>query len=167
MKIKKICGLYEIQEEDFKNPIVSILDPNPQYLGLGAENLRLIDKLNSNIHRMYFHDICSNYYYQYMQSLLEHGITILSPQMLDDVLEFARDKEDMIIHCHAGISRSTAIGYGILLQDGMEPIDAAKYIHNIRPQAIPNTHILGLISDKLGISYSKMYQSYLKVFHNA
>ncbi len=56
--------------------------------------------------------------------------------------------DKLLVHCHSGISRSTAVASGILCQHGLTPHEAIKYVLSIRSQAVPNQHILSLF-DKL------------------
>ena len=52
-----------------------------------------------------------------------------------------------MVHCHAGISRSTAVAIGVLCQHGLNPSEATQQVLAIRPQAFPNQYILQLFDD--------------------
>lgn len=89
-----------------------------------------------------FHDVeeLSGYYYAPM------------PYDINEILEFSHDFVDddkILFHCHAGVSRSTATALGVLVQHGMKPNDAFKYVLNIRPQMNPNKRILRLFDSAL------------------
>ncbi len=56
-----------------------------------------------------------------------------------------------LVHCQAGISRSTAVACGILCQHGFSPSEAVQYVRSIRPQAKPNQHVLKLFDEILGL----------------
>jgi predicted protein tyrosine phosphatase len=44
----------------------------------------------------------------------------------------------LLIHCQAGISRSTAMAIAIAVYKGLTPENAIKYVYSIRPQMQPN-----------------------------
>lgn len=46
--------------------------------------------------------------------------------------------ERLLVHCHAGKSRSPAMAIGILVQAGMSPADAFEDVRAARPELIPN-----------------------------
>lgn len=47
--------------------------------------------------------------------------------------------DGMLIHCHAGISRSTAAGIIVLCTLDTNPVKAIECIESIRPQLFPNS----------------------------
>lgn len=55
----------------------------------------------------------------------------------------------ILVHCAAGISRSTAIGLLILLLDGYSIEESIKILFKIRPVARPNPLIVSIIDDML------------------
>lgn len=55
-----------------------------------------------------------------------------------------------IIHCHAGISRSPAIGYAVLRGRGKNKDDAMREIMKISPHADPNQRIVRLTDEIFG-----------------
>lgn len=44
----------------------------------------------------------------------------------------------LLVHCHAGKSRSPAMALGILVQAGMSPTEAFLCVRALRPELIPN-----------------------------
>jgi len=54
----------------------------------------------------------------------------------------------LVIHCVAGISRSTAVAYGLLCNT-MAPEEAMARVFEIRPQASPNTILTRLWDQEL------------------
>ena len=71
------------------------------------------------------------------------------------VLEFSKDLDDdasLVIHCLAGISRSTAIALAILVQKhGVHKIkECVDSLLDIRPQAYPNPIIIKYADKLLG-----------------
>jgi predicted protein tyrosine phosphatase len=67
-----------------------------------------------------------------------------SPKYEDIAMLFsiADGKENVLVHCEGGISRSTAVGLGLLVSDGMSVEDAVKEIHRQSPNMAPNKLIL-------------------------
>jgi predicted protein tyrosine phosphatase len=64
----------------------------------------------------------------------------------------------LLVHCHAGKSRSPAMAIGILVQGGLRPLAAFEEVRRIRPELIPNRliirhvdHLLGLGGELAGI----------------
>lgn len=69
-----------------------------------------------------------------------------------EVLRFTQDiKEDdkVLVHCHAGVSRSTAMAIGILIQHGMTAQEAVDYVFEIRECAWPNGLIIEILDKEL------------------
>ncbi|OYQ32556.1 hypothetical protein CHU95_17390 [Niveispirillum lacus] len=80
-------------------------------------------------------------------------------QHLDNVLAFgrhlsatARSGDHLLVHCHMGISRSTA-AMALILAQARPDLDAARTLAEvvrIRPQAWPNMRMLEIGGDMLG-----------------
>ena len=88
---------------------------------------------------------------------IEPGPGVVLPQKsdVDAILAFGRDAGDvrhLLIHCHAGISRSTAAMLMILAQaHPHEPEDAiVERLLAIRPQAWPNSRMIAFADELLG-----------------
>jgi predicted protein tyrosine phosphatase len=136
-----ICGVPEL-EALLKRPfshIVSIWDPEWIDRG-GIENqLRKRLSVETRLHLAYFHDI----------RVEEYGRRAPAEDDLRRILAFVEDLEpdaEILIHCWAGISRSTAVAYAILCQatgPGHEAI-CMESIFSVRPQAFPNVLIIEL-----------------------
>jgi predicted protein tyrosine phosphatase len=72
-----------------------------------------------------------------------------APKMKDiqNVLAFTErftDEDKVLIHCHGGISRSTAVSILVLIQHGMVIPEAVDKVLDIRPVAWPNALIIRL-----------------------
>lgn len=77
-----------------------------------------------------------------------------SIEHVDAVLGFTNglgETDRLIVHCHQGLSRSTAMAIGICVQHGMDPISAYRHVERIRPVLLPNTLIIALIDDRFGL----------------
>ena len=77
---------------------------------------------------------------------------VMSPDQAADIWRFvdSTGEEPLLIHCFAGLSRSTAVAAAIiarsLLQSGVQKADLGREIANrllqIRPPAYPNGHVV-------------------------
>ena len=137
-----ICGLEELDAHSAVgvSHILSILDPEwPEPAAFRAFDPHLRTTL-------YFHDA------------IEPGPNIVLPEKADveAILAFGRDVgqdlRHLLIHCHAGISRSTAAMAMILAQAFPQESEGAivERLFAIRPQAWPNSRMIGFADDLLG-----------------
>jgi predicted protein tyrosine phosphatase len=72
-----------------------------------------------------------------------------------DIINFVRgwDKEaPMLIHCYAGVSRSTAAAYiaMLVLKPELNEMQLASELRKLSPTATPNPHIIALADGILG-----------------
>lgn len=49
------------------------------------------------------------------------------------MIEWGADKDDLLVHCHAGMSRSTATAWGISIARGVDPEDAFISLRDAQP----------------------------------
>src|ERR1700677_2369983 len=137
-----ICGLEELDLHGARGVthVLSILDPDwvePPAFQAFAPHARVT---------LYFHDA------------IEPGPGIILPEVADveAILGFGRDLGDdlghLLIHCHAGISRSTAAMAMILAQAFPQLSEGAivERLFAIRPQAWPNSRMIGFADELLG-----------------
>jgi predicted protein tyrosine phosphatase len=130
-----ICGLEELDLHGARGVthVLSILDPDwlePPAFQAFAPHARVT---------LYFHDA------------IEPGPGIVLPEVgdVESVLAFGRDLGDdlghLLIHCHAGISRSTAAMTMILAQAFPHESEDSivEKLEAIRPQAWPNSRMIG------------------------
>ncbi len=83
------------------------------------------------------------------------GFKLASEQQVQQLIDFvhAWDRETpMVVHCWAGVSRSTASAYiaACCLRPDMSEIDLAKALREASPRATPNSHLIALADDLLG-----------------
>lgn len=83
------------------------------------------------------------------------GLTPPSPEHVERLLAFGRawDRHDpMIVHCWAGVSRSTAAGYILshALTPGSDAADLARLLRQRAPWATPNARMVGFADTILG-----------------
>ena len=69
---------------------------------------------------------------------------------IEAALRFAQDRAKLLVHCHAGVSRSTAVALAILTDRSGDPDRALISLIEMRPIAVPNRHIVSLADDILG-----------------
>ena len=119
----KITGLYEAglwANKPWPTHIISIINPNVQ-LPFSCENHLILE----------FHDVESHI----------DGHTLPGMRHIEQILEFSKsfvDGDRILIHCHQGVSRSTAAALGILIQHGFDIDSAYIYIESIRDVLLPN-----------------------------
>src|SRR5580704_3335914 len=137
-----ICGLDELADHNARgvSHVLSILDPGwpePEAFWAFDPHMRTT---------LHFHDAIEP----------APGIILPRREDVEAILNFGRDVGDdlrhLLIHCHAGISRSTAAMTMILAQAfPNESEDAiADRLVNIRPQAWPNSRMIGFADEVLG-----------------
>ena len=129
-----VCGLAELETECEANPthVVSILDPGtpePEVLAHFPDRARLR-----------FHDV-SRETAGYVAAQREH---------IEALLGFSQamalcPSPHLLVHCHAGISRSTAAAVALLVQrrPGAER-EAFQWVSRARPVAWPNARMIAL-----------------------
>ena len=144
-----VCGLEELDRHSARavTHVLSILDPDwPD-----PEAFLAYDPHHRTILR--FHDA------------VEPGPGVVLPQVghVEAILGFGRalahgaeERQDgeghLLIHCHAGISRSTAAMAMILAQAHPDEDEEriVRRLQEIRPQAWPNSIMIGFADDLLG-----------------
>ncbi len=136
-----ICGLAELDGHGASDVthVLSILDPGtPEPTAFSAYDPHVRATLR-------FHDA------------IAPGPGVLMPEMSDveTILGFARDAGDirhLLIHCHMGVSRSTAAMLMVLAQALPEAGEDAlvQRLLAIRPQAWPNLRMTEFADERLG-----------------
>ena len=129
-----ICGLEELPGNcaNGVSHVLSILDPEwpvPEAFGAFGEHAKL---------ELRFHDVIE-----------EHGGEVIAPrpEHVDELLSFGRrlqTDEHLLVHCHAGVSRSTASMALILAQARPDVPGAVIFgkVLSLRPRAWPNLRIV-------------------------
>jgi predicted protein tyrosine phosphatase len=78
-----------------------------------------------------------------------------TPADIEQLLAFAPSPRDgLLIHCHAGVSRSTATALGLLAAWGVDPAEAYTALHDAHPPGrlfAPNPLVLTLFDNALGL----------------
>jgi predicted protein tyrosine phosphatase len=141
-----VCGIEELDGhcEAGVSHVLSILDPDwpvPEAFGTYGEHARL---------ELRFHDVIER----------QSPLTILpQPEHVTEILAFGRHLASepvahahLLVHCHAGVSRSTA-SMALILAQARPDLPAERIfgeVTRIRPQAWPNLRIIRMGDDQLG-----------------
>jgi predicted protein tyrosine phosphatase len=138
-----ICGLRELPDACTAEVthLLSILDPDhpePDDLGPAPGRERLT---------LRFHDVI----------VPSPGFVTPEPTHVETLLAFGRklsadDTAHLLVHCHAGVSRSTAAMTALLAQahpDAAEA-DILEHVRSIRAQAWPNSLMIAFADRQLG-----------------
>lgn len=84
------------------------------------------------------------------------GMTPPAAEHVESLLGFVQDRWDrsspLLIHCFAGISRSTAAAYitAMALNPDLDEMDHALVLRRAAPSATPNIRLVGFADDILG-----------------
>ncbi len=141
-----ICGIDELtlHAASGTTHVLSILDPEtpePEAFGRFNEHARL---------ELRFHDV--------IEATIP-GLDPPQPHHIEALLGFGRDMmrdagpaANLLVHCHMGISRSTAAAVLILsaAQPDRPPADIMADIAGIRPKAWPNLRMIEIGDRMLG-----------------
>jgi predicted protein tyrosine phosphatase len=141
-----ICGIDELPAHEARRVthVLSVLDPD-------HPEIEAFQKFGQH-HRttLRFHDIIGPQENRILPAP-EHMSEIL--RFGSDLLETGRDREDghLLIHCHMGISRSTAAMVALLAQVHADEDEDRLFerLRQIRPQAWPNSLMIGYADDHL------------------
>jgi predicted protein tyrosine phosphatase len=140
-----VCGIAELDGhcETGASHVLSILDPDhpvPEAFGTFGEHEKL---------ELRFHDIIEEM----------PGQILPQPAHVDAILALGKDIEadtagarHLLVHCHAGISRSTAAMVLVLAQalPAVPAEDILHMVHGIREKAWPNLRIIEIGDGRLG-----------------
>ncbi|GEO15035.1 tyrosine phosphatase family protein [Microvirga aerophila] len=141
-----ICGISELPDQGARSVthVLSILDPDHP----DPEAFQAYDPHHRTVLR--FHDI--------IEPL--PGMILPEPEHVRAVLQFGEDvaqnpsskaEGHLLVHCHMGVSRSTAAMATLMLQSEPEESEdrIMERLAEIRPQAWPNSLMIGFADDLL------------------
>ncbi len=138
-----ICGIDELPSHSARSVthVLSVLDPEwPELDAFGTYGEHERTTLR-------FHDIIDP----------EPGRMMPEPAHMEAVLAFGRSlaatgQGHLLVHCHAGVSRSTASMLAMLAQDAPSEDEDTLFarLRSIRPQAWPNSVMVGHADELLG-----------------
>lgn len=142
-----ICGIDELPDHGPRavTHVLSLLDPDwPELTGFKSYGTYRRTTLR-------FHDVIDP----------GPGLTLPTSDHVGEILNFGNElaaeaggavARHLLVHCHAGISRSTAAMVSLLAQiNPREPEDRLfERVRQIRPQAWPNSLMIGYADEILG-----------------
>ncbi|MBA1157817.1 tyrosine phosphatase family protein [Microvirga mediterraneensis] len=141
-----ICGIAELPDQRDRSVthVLSILDPNHP----DPEAFEAYDRHRRTILR--FHDIINPI----------PGMILPTPQDVEAILRFGDDVAEeeggrveghLLVHCHMGISRSTAAMLTLMAQANPDESEDRLFerLAEIRPQAWPNSLMVDFADDLL------------------
>lgn len=134
----KICDLRSAPDliVYWATKTISLLDPGVELHGFRDTDHHII---------RHFHDI----------DVASPGMIAPSQEVFDEIIRFSNQFEPhdkVLIHCHAGISRSTAIAIAVLIDRGVQCIDAFDIIRKTRSCLWPNAMITQMTDDHFMLS---------------
>jgi predicted protein tyrosine phosphatase len=146
LTLHTVCGLEELSghSRGGVSHVLSLLDPGtpePEAFGAYGEHRRTT---------LHFHDCLG-------PGTDKHGVTLIPPEPTDvaAILAFGRDLDGaahVLVHCHYGLSRSTAALLMLFAQG--EPETAAEVLverlHDLREPAWPNARMTAFADAQLG-----------------
>ena len=159
-----ICGIQELDDLiDEVDGVISIM--NPGYTIYAPQSITLKEDENRySVLRFEFDDV--------WQECYKPGMEMVTPEIIDSAINFAHDFVEsfsndfsLLIHCHEGISRSSAIAIAIYTSLYKDPFNAVKRVHHQRPQADPNIEVIRQADDLLNMN-GKLYDAVEEIFYH-
>ena len=145
-----ICGVKEVDDLiDEADGVISIM--NPGYTIYAPQSIALKESENRySVLRFEFDDTWRECY--------QLGMEMVTTEIIDSAINFAHDfvasfgdDSSLLIHCHEGISRSSAIAIAIYAGLYGDVQDAVTTVCHQRPQAIPNIEVIRQTDDLLNM----------------
>lgn len=148
-----VCPLSRVQEQvrtHRPSRVVSLLDPGTHWPDVGQ------DGINAHL-RIGVHDIAEP----------QAGCTDPQAHHMHEILDFLRPWDQaapLLIHCYAGISRSTATAFiaACLHNPDVDEAVLARALRSASPSASPNRRIVALADAALG-RQGRMSQAILSI----
>lgn len=117
----------------------------------------------ASVHQERFHDI----------NRPEEGRILCTINEVDAIRKYARAHhgEPLLIHCHAGISRSTAIAFLIVLDALKDKVvnpaeEAMRYVYQKRPIMVPNRHIIDVGIPAITLSDTESMRYFRELYNS-
>lgn len=165
-KIDNAHAAYELMKEGWPTKIVSLIGPDI--------NFELPHQGDHHLMKV-FHDFEGPVDAETLKGtvwdLKGHLPILPTRDVIEEVLDFCeglRDSDRLLIHCHAGRSRSAAMLIGILYNNYMTAEEAVAAVAAVRPTMIPNRLMIALIDEictieeepLLSLAVKKYWDSY-------
>lgn len=130
----KISGIFEAgrwADNGWPTHIISMVDPGVAIQFSADNHLKL-----------HLHDA---------ESQLRSDWILPNESHVESILDFTKDLKDsdrLLVHCHQGLSRSTAAAIGVMLQHGMDYQQAYEHVESVRDILLPNGLIIQILDNK-------------------
>ena len=136
-----VCSLAKLEETVAKSGAERVLS----LLAAGTEVMRPASIARENHLHLVMHDI----------AVAQDGMTMPGEDHVRNLLAFARKwdrTKPMVVHCYAGISRSTASAYIIAaaLAPKRDEAELAQTLRTLSPSATPNPRLIAVADALLG-----------------
>ncbi|ESW79525.1 protein tyrosine/serine phosphatase [Mesorhizobium sp. LSJC285A00] len=144
-----ICSLAKLEETVAKSGAERVLS----LLAAGTEVTRPASISRENHLHLVMHDI----------AVAQDGMTMPGEDHVRSLLDFARKwdrAKPMVVHCYAGISRSTASAYIIAaaLAPKRDEVELAQTLRKLSPSATPNPRLIA-VADALLSRQGRMIEA--------
>ncbi|MER8761452.1 MULTISPECIES: tyrosine phosphatase family protein [unclassified Mesorhizobium] len=130
-----VCSLAKIEETVARTGAERLLS----LLAAGTEVVRPASITRENHLHLVMHDI----------AVAQEGMTMPGEEHVLNLLDFARQwdrSRPLVVHCYAGISRSTASAYIIAaaLAPKRDEVELAETLRRLSPTATPNPRLIAI-----------------------
>ncbi|MET2826244.1 tyrosine phosphatase family protein [Mesorhizobium shangrilense] len=130
-----VCSLAKVEETVARTGAARLLS----LLSAGTEVTRPASIARENHLHLVMHDI----------AVAQDGMTMPGEEHVLDMLDFGRQWDrtrPLVIHCYAGISRSTASAYIIAaaLAPQRDEVELARTLRQLSPSATPNPRLIAV-----------------------
>jgi predicted protein tyrosine phosphatase len=152
VKITSVLALaHAAKSGKLKNNVHSVISIRDS--GKSARAYDLIDNAmrSENIHVVIMDDI------QRDMPCVD-GLVMPSRELIESVLKFAMGRDNIIVHCTAGVSRSSAIAFLVECQRIGDPIEAVKILNPLIHY--PNMTIVDIGGEVLGMDVVKVIKEF-------
>lgn len=160
-----VCGVPEVDDLiDEVEGVISIM--NPGYTIFAPQSIASMEAEDRySVLRLEFDDVWQESY--------QLGQEMVTPEIIYSALDFAAgvatrygDDTGLLVHCHEGISRSSAIAIAIYINLGCDPSEAVERVTHLRPQAVPNVEVIRQ-TDRLLDMNGKLYDEVYNVCYQS
>ena len=144
-----VCSLAKVEETVARTGAERLLS----LLAAGTEVIRPVSIARENHLHLVMHDI----------AVAQEGMTMPGEEHVRNLLQFARQWDrvkPMVVHCYAGISRSTASAYIIAaaLAPKRDEVELAQTLRKLSPSATPNPRLIA-VADTLLSRQGRMIEA--------
>jgi predicted protein tyrosine phosphatase len=144
-----VCSLSKLEETVARSGAERVLS----LLAAGTEVMRPASIARENHLHLVMHDI----------AVAQDGMTVPGEDHVRNLLDFARKwdrAKPMVVHCYAGISRSTASAYIIAaaLAPKRDEAELAQTLRKLSPSATPNPRLIA-VADTLLSRQGRMIEA--------